>query len=190
MLNWYVQKNLPASSHFPRRLDPRDQRRGAEPRQERHEPDLRPDRLQRPALTRIELLQRVVPRLRIHIRPQRPDLRVEPRRAKNKNPVHARQRRERIRPLLLALDRPRRPFERPHARVRVQRNKQRIAQRPRLLQIKQMPRVQEIEHPVRQHHALPFRAPRLASRHRAFERKEFWVVQFHDLASLTIPLPL
>ena len=179
-----------ASSHFPRRLDPRDQGRRAEAHEEWHELNLRAHVLQRPAFARVEFLQRVIPRLRVNIRPQRSDLRVQPWRPKNKNPIHARQRRQRIRPLFFTLDRPRRTFECPHARIGIQRDQQRVAQRPRLLQIKQMPRVQQIEHAIRQHHAFARRPQRLASHHRPFERTEFWVVQFHVLASLTIPLPL
>ena len=179
-----------ASSHFPRRLDPRDQRRRAEAHEKWHELNLRAHVLQRPAFARVEFLQRVIPRLRVNIRPQRSDLRVQPWRPKNKNPVHARQRAQRISPLFFALNRPRRTFERPHARIGIQRDQQRVTQRPRLLQIKQMPRVQQIEHAIRQHHAFARRPQRLTSRHRTCERKEFWVVQSHVLASLTIPLPL
>ncbi len=179
-----------ASSHFPRRLDTRDECRRAEPREKRHKRDLRPHALQRPALTRVELLQRVVARLRVDIRPQRPNLRVEPRCPKNKNRIHTRERAQRIRPLLLVLHGPTRPLQRPHTRIRIQRDKQRVTQRPRLLQIEQVPRVQQIENAVRQHHTFARRAQHLASRHRTFERKEFWVVQIHVCASLTIPLRL
>lgn len=190
MAKKWLRRRSTASSHFPCRLDPRDECRRAEPREKRHELNLRPHALQRPALARVELLQRVVARLRVDIRPQRPNLRVEPRCPKNKNRIHTRERAQRIRPLLLTLHRPTRPLQRPHTRIGVQRDKQRVAQRPRLLQIEQVPRVQQIEDAIRQHHTFARRAQPLASRHRSFERKEFWVVQIHVCASLTIPLRL
>ena len=53
-----------------------------------------------------------------------------------------------------------------------------------------MPRVQQVEDPIRQHHAFTLRPERLAPRHCTVDRKEFWVVEIHVLASLTIPLRL
>ncbi len=68
--------------------------------------------------------------------------------------VDARERSQHLGAFVLGINRPRRPFKGAYRTIGVDRDDEHIAFAPRILQIADMPRVQQIEHPVGKDHFL------------------------------------
>ena len=155
---------------FPGRLDSGDQIRRAETGEEREKSDLRANFLERRPFTRVELIQGIVTRLAVDVRPDLPDFRRQSRLVKYHDGVDARER----------------ALERPDTHVGIQRHDERIAQQAGLLQKIQVPRVQEVEDAIGQDDALSRRAKLFAHAPGLSGQNQFWVVEIHGIASLAI----
>src|SRR5208283_3779072 len=100
------------------------------------------------------LIPRPILALYQHVRQQRRDHPLRRRFIKDQHRIHAFQAAQNFRALLRRDHRPPWPLQRAHARVAVDTHNQHIAQRARRFQAFDMPRMQQIETPVRKHHAL------------------------------------
>src|SRR5208283_843599 len=117
-----------------------------------HAHNLSPDRFH--FLASHNLIPGPVPALYQYIRQQRCNHPLRREFLKYQHRVHAFQAGQNFRALLRRIHRPPRPLQRVHARVAVDTHNQRIAHRPCRFQAFDVPRMQQIETPVRKHHAL------------------------------------
>lgn len=173
-------------SDFACRTDLGDEIRGAETGEKRKKLDGGIGCFQSRPLPTIEFFQTVVPCLAIDIGSQSPDLGIKPRGAKNDHCIDAGQSRQRIGALGRRLHRTRGAFQSAHTFVGVKGHDQGLTQLAGSLQMEKMPRVQQVENAVRQHHALAAIPTRRAPASRFVERKQFGIVEMHSFASLAL----
>lgn len=105
--------------------------------------DVVPD--QNGALLFVQRFECVIAAFGIRIRPQRVQLGRAARRIEHQHRVHAAHRRQQIRPVVFAVDRPVRPFQAAHRGVGIDQHQQGVGGLPRRQQIFGMPAVQDVE---------------------------------------------
>ena len=132
-------------------VHPLDQRSGGFSRNCSEQDNLDAQLFQQPAFVLVDRLQRVISSLGVDVRPRAFKERAGIRFGKNANGINRFQGGQNGGPIVLAVERPPRPFERSNTGIAGDTHQQRVALVARLLKISDMAQVQNVEAPVGHH---------------------------------------